>query len=53
MTKALGLPVAEVSIKMEHVDSCCCRYTMDSKTTEDVKLIDTRCIGSFLVVKDD
>lgn len=37
------------SIRMEHVDDCCCRYVASPKDTTDVKLIDTRCIAAYLI----
>lgn len=45
----IELAVEDVSIIMEHVGTCCCKYVADPITTNDVKLIDTRCISAYAV----
>jgi len=41
--------VDDVSIELRHVTTCCCRYVADPATTDDVKLIDARCIAVYHV----
>lgn len=45
----ITLPAAAVAMILEHVATCQCRYVADPATTNDVKLIDARCVGSYLV----
>lgn len=46
------VPADTGSIRMEHVADCCCRYVASPADTNDVKLIDTRCIAAYLVPEE-
>jgi len=43
---------SESTLILVHVYTCCCRYVADPATTNDVKLIDTRCISAYLTPDD-
>lgn len=43
------VPAAEGAIIMLHVSGCKCCYAMDPETTNDVKMLDARCIEKFSI----
>ena len=47
------LHVDDVVMVMVHVRDCCCRYVASPLDTNDVKLIDVRCIQSYAVPEVD
>lgn len=38
-----------VSLTLMHVSDCRCRYVLTRDARDETKLIDTRCIGAYLV----
>lgn len=43
------VPAAEGSLLMSHVPNCFCDYRINRASGEESKIIDARCIASYLV----
>lgn len=46
------VPAEQVSLQIEHVEDCGCRYTQtpgQRMLDDEVKLIDARCIAAYLI----